>query len=684
VRGVTIEAIEHQHFPLTLLGRKLARVPGADPLPPGALLRFFFGTVPAKPSGSFAGIEFEELDVGTRHCAFDLELTLIESKAGARARFEYDRDLFDAQTVATIGRRFAVLGASAAAHPDTVIWSLAPLPEDGLPAPSRMSATPAARRSKAESKLPGHRGRIGEPVTPTEEWVAGIWRDLFGLQSPRPSDDFFALGGHSLLIGGLLRRARDYNGAELSFNDVFEASTIEALAARIDRGASRRSEPAHPTLRLKPVPRNGLLQASYSQQRFWFIDLMAGGGGAINLNLALGLRGALDRAALHAGLIEIVKRHEVLRTTFVLEGGRLFQRAGPAPDFDLEPIDVSGARHHEAAVAEHVARCLAIAFDMERGPLFRFTLLAHSEIQHTLLLTLHHAISDNDSFGVMFKELSELYLARIQGRQPALPRLRAQFADFAVLQREAFEESSGKLMEFWKRELQGLAPLELKPDRPRPEQRTFAGARAHFVVPADLAQALRALAAEESCTLFMTILTGFQLFAARVSGQRHFAIGLPVAGRSTPDAESLSGPFLNSLVLRADVSGQPTFRELLRRVRARTIAALEHQEMPFERLVKELAPDRDPHRNPLFQVLFNFLQELDPPDLGELEVEILHQEIWHTVLDLSLLMADTGSGLFGSIEFNSDMFDLETVNTWCRSLLEVLRAAANDPDAPTS
>ncbi|HEX8272004.1 MAG TPA: non-ribosomal peptide synthase/polyketide synthase, partial [Longimicrobiaceae bacterium] len=523
------------------------------------------------------------------------------------------------------------------------------------------------------------------PSTPVQEILAEIWAAVLEVGSVGAADDFFALGGHSLLGTRVVSRVRDALGVELPLRALFEAPTLAGLAERIEALRSGGSEAAPPIVR---VPRDRPLPLSFAQQRLWFIDRLEPGSAAYNMPYALRLRGRFDPALLGRCLTEVARRHETLRTVFATAGEEPVQRvqdAAPArvPVADLRRL-AAGPR--EAELLRLAAAEAARPFDLAAGPLLRVVALRLGGAEWGLLFTMHHIVSDGWSAEVLLRELSELYDALSSGREPMLPELPVQYADYAAWQRgwptgDALEAGLG----FWRERLRGAPPLlELPTDRPRPRVQDPRGARVRAALPAETARGLRALARGEGATAFIALLAAWQLLLARWSGQEDVVIGTPVAGRTRLETEPLIGFFVNTLVLRTDLSGGPGFRELLRRVRETALGAYQHQEIPFERLVEALAPERSLAHTPLFQAMFVLetggRRELR---LGGVEAEPLPMGGAEAAkFDLTLDLAADGEGFGGWLAFRAGLWERATVERMAAHFARLAAAAVEDPDRP--
>ena len=519
------------------------------------------------------------------------------------------------------------------------------------------------------------------PRSPIEEAVAAIWSEVLGLPQIGVRDDFFERGGHSLLATQVMSRVRSVLGVGLPLRTIFEAPTVEGLARAIEtarRGGGEEETPA-----LRPVPRTDDVQLSFAQQRLWFLDQMQAGA-AYNIHSALRLQGRLDRAALRGSLDEIVRRHEALRTTFPARAGRPVQVIAPTLTVPLPEVDLGGLPEAER---EKRARALANEdaqrpIDLAAGPLLHATLMQLAAEDHVLLLTIHHIVADGWSMGVLSRELTALYRAFARREPSPLPELAIQYADFSAWQRQWLRgEVLDRQLAYWKERLDGLPTLQLPTDRPRPALATYRGSTHAFALPLRLLERLRALGLSEGVTLYMTLLAAFEVLLSRYSDQEDIVVGSPIANRRRPEAEELIGFFVNSLALRTDLSGDPPFRELLGRVRAAALGAYDHQDLPFEKLVEELQPDRDMSRNPLFQVTFALQNAPAPPlDLGALRVQPLAFDVNVTRFDLELHTWEHAGGLVGLFVYSTELFDAATIERMAGHLAALLEAAAEDPD----
>ncbi|PYS94472.1 MAG: hypothetical protein DMF50_12430, partial [Acidobacteria bacterium] len=534
---------------------------------------------------------------------------------------------------------------------------------------------PAATRPAADETFVA-------PRTPDEKKLARLWGVVLRIERPGLHDNFFEAGGHSLLATQLISRLRETFRVELPLRALFESPTIAGLARAID--SLRSLGTARPAPALARAPRDRDLPLSFAQQRLWFLDQLEPGCAFYNIPAALRLRGALDAEALRRSLNEIVRRHEALRTTFRAAEGEPVQVIAPALELPLPVTDLGHlpAEEGEVEARRRAADEARAPFDLERGPLVRASLLRLAGDEHVLLLTTHHIVSDGWSMNVFLSDLAHLYGAFRDGRPSPLSDPPIQYADFAIWQRERLQGEflHEQLEDCTRRLARAPTVLDLPSERPRPAVQTYRGARHSFAFPRDLSEALGDLGRREGVTLFMTLLAGFQSLLFRYTGQEGMLVGSPIAGRNRMETEGLIGFFVNTLVLRGDLSGDPSFRQLLGRTRDAALFSYSHQELPFEKLVEALQPERDLTRAPLFQVMF----ALQPPsgnvpEIPGLAMQYMEVDAGTSQFDLTLSMSDDEAGLAGSFEYSTELFDASRIGRMAEHLETLLRAAAADP-----
>ncbi|HLF26569.1 MAG TPA: amino acid adenylation domain-containing protein, partial [Anaerolineae bacterium] len=531
------------------------------------------------------------------------------------------------------------------------------------------------------------------PRTPAEELAAGIWAEVLGIKTVGVNDNFFELGGHSLLATQVVSRIQEVFQVQLPLRALFESPTLEDLARAIEQ--LQQGDAPRPFRAIQPVSRAGELPLSFAQERLWFIDQLVPGSSAYNIPTALRIKGDLDVAALESSLNEVIRRHESLRTTFAAHDGQSMQVIAPNVILKLPSVDL---RAWPEADRESEARRRAEAearrpFDLAHGPLLRAELFCLDQAAHVLVLNLHHIIADGWSSAVLVREVTELYAAFAQEQSPALgaerrglplPELPIQYADFAVWQRQWLQgEVLDAQLAYWRRQLAGLPILELPTDRPRPPAQTFRGGTQAFRLSPALTQALASLSQREGATLFMTLLAAFQTLLARYTGQTDIAVGTGIANRRRAEIEGLIGFFVNTLVLRTDLAGNPTFREVLARVREVALEAYAHQDAPFELVVDAVGPQRDLSHSPLFQVFF-VLQNMPQQalKLAGFEIELLPVDNGTAKFDLGFQLYEVDDGLYGLVEYSVDLFEADTIQRLVGHYAMLLESVVAHPDQP--
>ncbi|HEX8335217.1 MAG TPA: condensation domain-containing protein, partial [Pyrinomonadaceae bacterium] len=427
-----------------------------------------------------------------------------------------------------------------------------------------------------------------------------------------------------------------------------------------------------------------VIPASFAQQRLWFLDQLEPGNPVYNIPAAVRLTGRLDVALLERSFGEVLRRHEVLRTGFAESGGEPVQLISPSASLELPVTDLRGlaAEERERRVRELTAEAARFVFDLESRPLMRAGVLRLGEEEHVLLLTMHHIISDAWSVSVLVRELAAVYEAYSRGAESPLPEPPIQYSDYALWQREYLAgEVLERELDYWRRQLAGAPPLLALPtDRPRPAAGSFRGAAVPLALSAELTGALRRVGQREGRTLFMLLLAAFKALLARYTNQTDITVGTPVAGRTQAETKDLIGFFVNTLALRTDLNGDPTFAELLGRVRETALGAYTHQEVPFERVVEELRPERSLNHAPLFQVMLSFNNAPHEEfQLSGLKLQLIEPEITSSKFDLTLSLDEQGETLSGTFVYSTDLFDEATVRRMAAHFERLLGAAAADP-----
>ncbi|MBV8201787.1 MAG: AMP-binding protein, partial [Acidobacteria bacterium] len=596
------------------------------------------------------------------------------------------------------------------------------LPEFMIPAAfvilEALPLTPNGKLDRQALPAPARAGAAGyvAPADPIEELLAGIWAEILGLERVGVHDNFFDLGGHSLLATQVMSRIRGVLRVDLPLRQLFEAPTVARLARAVaapdpeSREAHRRQEGPPP---LVPFARQALggtapggtalgatelggtalgggLPLSFAQQRLWFLDRLEPGSAAYNLPSAVRLRGKVAVPELAWIFAEVVRRHEVLRTTFGSRAGQAVQLVAAFAPPALPVVDLAAlpARRREvearAAAWEEARR----PFGLGRGPLLRLRLVRLDEADHVLLMTMHHIVSDGWSTGVLLREIAALHAGFAAGRPAVLPELPVQYADFARWQREWLRgEVLEEQVSFWRRQLAGAPPvLELPLDRPRPARQTYHGAERPVTLAPELAALLRRLCRKEGATPFMVLLAAWGLLLGRHAGQQDVVVGSPIAGRNRQEIENLIGFFVNTLALRVDGRGTPDVAELVGRVRAAALDGYAHQDVPFERLVDELVSERGLAVSPLFQAVFALQNAAGPGGRQEtlalpgLTMTQLAVDLGVAKFDLTLTLGEReDEGFEGALLYNTSLFDAATIDRLLGHLVTLLAAFAAAP-----
>ena len=527
----------------------------------------------------------------------------------------------------------------------------------------------------AEPRVEAYRA----PRSPEEEILCGIYVDLLSLDYVGIDDSFFSLGGHSLLAMRLVNRVRVAFGVELSVRTIFEAPSVAALVAHV----SRAGKASLPLVRQERPTR---LPLSFAQQRLWFLDRLEGSSAEYNMSQALRLHGELDVAALERAIHALVERHEILRTHFAENEGEPYQIVDPDVGIVPEVKDLSGLEKNllQGAIESALRRESQQAFDLSEGPLFRTGLLKLGPEDHILHWTCHHIIFDGWSAGVFAAELSTLYASFCEGRPANLPDLPVQYVDYVLWQRRRMEQGEHeRLLVYWRDQLSDLPVLQLRTDRPRGSSQNFEGGAETLLLPASLCKELRSLGSEEGASMAMLLLAAFELLLGRLSGQDDVAVGFPIAGRSCSESERLIGLFVNTLVLRAKLDGSLTFRQLLAQVRKSALEAYAHQELPFERLVEELNPERLLNRHPLFEVLFNYIS-MSGRSLGlsGLSIERVRLPAFQAKFPMTLYLEEIPRSLMLRLAYQTALFRPERIARILDQLHYLLTQIVENPDKP--
>ncbi|HUS39219.1 MAG TPA: FkbM family methyltransferase, partial [Pirellulales bacterium] len=549
------------------------------------------------------------------------------------------------------------------------------------------------------------------PESPLEERLAESWSRVLLVQPIGVDDNFFELGGQSLQAAILMNELQGLLKVQIDLVALFEAQTVRELAEYLEQHhsadvaqaleeivpahESNGPSPASPSPARKHVERasrTAPLPLSSGQQRFWFLDQLNPGAPIYNVHIAVPLIGELDANILQNAIRAAIRRHESLRTIFGTDDDQPSQEILESLDFELKTVDLShlSGEAQEAEVRRHSEQQANTAFHLNEAPLFRMALLRLCKDDHTLVVTMHHIIVDGVSLAILLRDVLELYRAQTESRRPSLPELPMQYADFAAWQREGLQgEAFQEEMEFWRQRLDGITPLCLPTDRPRsasngPRPGTFS-----FALPVELHKRLEAMCREHHVTPFMFMLAAFNVLLHRYSGQDDFVVGIPVAGRGRLETQNLIGFFVNTLAQRNDLSGDPTFVECLQRVRQSTVESMTHQDLPFDEIAKQIEPNREPNRHPVFQVLFNYLQEIaqlnedsaTPLRIGDVPLE---QPPHAGEFDLVLTLIEARGTLNGIFGYNAELFDESTIERAGKHFVRLVESAVDSVDQQIS
>ena len=666
-----------------------SEVPGVLPLYESLLV---FENFPDLSILESANLTIDIVDYRFKGAQTKYALTLLVSPV-AELRFQivYDGRRFAKNSVSNILEHFQILLREVILNPEqnlATLLEIIPVSE----IPQVKSLNKSDRQNFPTAFL--------APRTPVEELLTAIWTQILGVDRVGINDSFFELGGHSLLATQIISRVRDTFGVELPLRHLFEVPTIAGLAAQIEIAMNAVKGEGNPNKfplkipPIQPVSRNIELPLSFAQERLWFIDQLQPGNYAYNIPAAVRLVGELNVAALKESLSEVVKRHEALRTNFSTANERPIQVIDLNGNLKLSVLDLTTIENPESSSQKFMLAEAQKPFDLEKDPLLRITLLRLNSAEHILVLTIHHIIFDGWSIGVLIREVAALYEAFSTGKPSPLPELPIQYADFAVGQRNWLQ---GEVLEaqlaYWKQQLSGNLPvLQFPADgfvsasglRPRGHN-TFQGATYSFTLPANLSSDLKTLSRKEGVTLFMTMLAAFQTLLYRYTGQEDILVGTDVANRNRRETESLIGFFVNILILRTSLGGNPSFRELLGRVLQVTLGAYAHQDLPFGKLVEILRPERSPVHTPLFQVLFVMQNSPIPPlELPGLSLSFIDSERQTTNFDLALFITETDRGLVGTWNYRTDLFDSATIIRISNHFQTLLNSILAQPDARLS
>jgi len=630
---------------------------------------------------NLGGLVVEKYNPKQRVTLNDLALEMAQVGNELSGAIHYRTDLFLPQSISKMADNYQEILSFMVKNLDRPLTDF--MPKNGFPQPVERTA-----RSETLHELDSSHFLVPQTNTaarnPIEKKLVQIWQDVLDVDNVGIYDDFFKLGGSSLQALQLMAMVREVFQVELSLQQLFDVRTVAGISDAIDasESVSRRSP-------IERIRTQGKLPLSFSQERLWFLDQLIKGQAIHNIPIALRIKGSLNTGFMEKSLQTIIQRHETLRTTFHSEEGDPYLKVVPSIKLRILQKDLSNRpkKEREAEAQRLASEEAQKPFDLKTGPLIRMTLLKLDETEHILLFTMHHIISDAWSLSILFHEFITLYSALVEKNPSPLPELPVQYSDFAFWQRNWLQgEVLKNLVLYWKNQLKNLPTVSLPINRPRPKVRTFRGDSFHFTLSKSLSRKLKALSEDKNVTLFMTLLAAFKALLYRYTQQEDIAIGTPVAGRNLGEIKGLIGCFINILVLRTDLSGDPSFCELLNRVREEALAAYSHQDLPFDKLVGILQPKRELGRDPLFQVMFA-LQDADfrsvkiPGDLSLSEFSFAREVAQY---DLTLFVSDSEQKLRGMIEYNTDLFDRRTIERLGRHFARLLEGAIENPETKLS
>ncbi|MFS0516454.1 condensation domain-containing protein [Nostoc sp. UIC 10607] len=654
-----------------------SEVPGALPLYESILVFENYPVDSAVLQSSDFKIDISDLRFIGAQTKYALTL-LVTVESELELKLIYDARRFDSADVALIREHFVAVLQNLISEPEISIATLL----GQIP----VNQIPKFKTLQLESEK-----TFVTPRTPIEEVIAGIWTQVLGLEKVGSNDNFFELGGHSLLATQIISRLRDAFQVELPLRYLFESPTIAELAQSIEK--LMKAGQGLKELPIQPCPRETNLPLSFAQQRLWFIDQLEPGSSLYNDTIAVRLTGRLNIAALAQSLNEIVQRHEALRTTFTTVDGQPVQVITPVlrlslPIVDLRSRSVSfreslSPNTQQIEIEHFAAEESQRPFNLAEGPLLRVMLLQLNKDEHVLLFTIHHIVSDAWSMGLLVQEAATLYEAFNRGQPSPLPELPIQYADFAYWQQQwLVGEVLETQLSYWQRHLSGAPTmLKLPMARPRPRVQTFGVGSTNFVIPKALTEEIKTLSRQEGVTLFMTLLATLQTLLSRYTHQEDIVVGTDVANRNRSNTEQLIGFFVNLLVLRTDLSGNPSFRELLRRVREVALGAYAHQDLPFAKLVDALQPERKLGHTPLFQILFVLQNTPNPTvELSELTLTPMEINTGMARFDLALFVTETEQGLMGTWKYSTDLFDADSITRMSGHFETLLKNIVAQPD----
>lgn len=629
---------------------------------------------------NLGGLIVEKLNPKQTVTLNDLALEMAQAGNELSGAIHFRTDLFVPGSISEMAENYKELLAFMADNIETKIEAFRP--ETGFPGPI-IRIKRKEKFSKPEISQPLIPQTHTAPRNKTEKKLARIWQEVLDVDHVGVFDDFFKSGGSSLQALQLMALVRDHFHVELPLQQLFDFRTIAGIAETIDTsGAAPRHAP------IEKRQKKGKLPLSFSQERLWFQDQLVKGH-VLNIPVALRIKGPLQAGLVEKSCRAIGQRHEILRTTFHSDEGKPFMKVDPCDKIKVEIKDMSGLEpeKRETEARKYVSGKAKESFDLQTGPLIRVILVKLKKTEHILFLNMHHIISDAWSLNIFFREWVENYAALATKKPPPLPEVPIQYSDFTIWQRDRLQgDVQKRLAEYWRNRLKNLPQLALLPDHSRSGVRTYRGKSLHFELSRPLSRRLNILSKKNGATLFMTLLSAFKALLCRYTQQEDIAVGTPVSGRHLGEIQGLIGCFINILVLRTDLSGDPSFLELLDRVQEGSLAAYSHQDLPFEKLVEILQPKRELGRDPLIQVMFVFqetdFESIDLPQGLSASHYVFPKET--AQYNLTLHMFERAQKLQGMAEFNTDLFERRTIEGFIRHFSRLLAGIADNPESKIS
>lgn len=635
------------------------------------------------PAGTAGQVQFVINEVGDEIENYRLKLCCVVGAQGIRTELHYDRRFFEDESVAHLLPQWGQL-LGLAVNSNEKIENLK-ISSDSEWELILTPYTSSGKLNRSESPEPEQirdpkQWQFVAPHTQLEELIAGVWAEVLGLKRVSIDSNFFDLGGQSILAARIITRLRQALNVHVTPQAMFEGGTVARLAEWIKNQTSQVKQEEE--LEITPAPRNIRLPLTAAQERLWFFDQLSPGNLAYTLVQAIRMTGPLDLGAMQKSLTELVRRHEVLRTTFPVFRGEPYQQVYPPQPIELNIMDLSLHEDREREIRGCIEREELTPFNLARGPLFRVRVWKLGPQSHVAAFAVHHIIFDAWSSGVMVREMGMLYEAFCKGSAASLPDLPIQYVDFAYWEKQALKgQRLDSRMAFWRKQFkQPLPHFRLKGDYPRPEMQTFRGAKLDFEISPEVMDAVKELGRKQGTTLFMTLLTAFDFLMYCYSAQTDIIVGTDVANRDKVETEGLIGLFANQIAIRCDLSGNPTFLQLLAQVRRTTLSAYSHQEVPLDRIITELRLQRSAQSTPLFQVKMELVNTpFTPFQLFGLVTEPMGFHHAFAKLDIALLLHEYPSGLKGWYEYNSDLFAPQTIAQMAARFELVLRRIIQNP-----